>query len=69
MLRVVLDVSANAFTVDPHKESGQNLYRQYAGKKNKIVVHSAWATHCIQDKILHGFATNWAGCKVTGKEQ
>ncbi|KAI0695545.1 hypothetical protein BC835DRAFT_1414829 [Cytidiella melzeri] len=55
--------------VDPHKESGQNLYRQYAGKKNKIVVHAAWAQHCIQDKTLHGFATNWAGCKVTGKEQ
>ncbi|KAI0087957.1 hypothetical protein BDY19DRAFT_994383 [Irpex rosettiformis] len=55
--------------VDPHKESGQNLYRQYAGKKNKIVVHASWVHHCINDKTLHGFSTNWAGCKVTGKEQ
>ncbi|KAI0758347.1 hypothetical protein BC629DRAFT_1125756 [Irpex lacteus] len=55
--------------VNPHRESGQNLYRQYAGKKNKIVVDASWVQHCVNDKTLHGFATNWAGCKVTGKEQ
>ncbi|TFY76010.1 hypothetical protein EWM64_g8001, partial [Hericium alpestre] len=28
--------------VDPHKETGQNLYRQYAGKKNKMVLDARW---------------------------
>lgn len=55
--------------VDPLKESGQNLYRQYAGKKNKIILNAHWVLHCIRDKALHGFATQWAGCKVTGKER
>lgn len=56
--------------VDPHKESGQNLYRQYAGKKkqSKIVLNAQWVHQCIQDKALHGFATGWAGYKVTGNE-
>lgn len=58
---------ANA--VDPLKESGQNLYRQYAGKKNKMILSYQWVYSCIRDKTLHGFATNWAGCKVTGQEQ
>ena len=55
--------------VDPLKESGQNLYRQYAGKKNKIILNAHWIYSCIRDKTLHGFASNWANCKVTGQER
>lgn len=55
--------------MDPLKESGQNLYRQYAGKKNKIILNAHWVYHCINDKTLHGFATNWANCKVNGNEK
>lgn len=62
-------LTARCSAVDPYTESGQNLYRQYAGRKNKIVLNATWVVRCIHDKTLHGFATNWAGCKVTGKEQ
>jgi hypothetical protein len=55
--------------VDPHKESGQNLYRQYAGKKGKIVLNSRWVHECIQAGALQTFHSNWAGCKVDGTEQ
>ncbi|PSS37855.1 hypothetical protein PHLCEN_2v323 [Hermanssonia centrifuga] len=55
--------------VDPHKESGQNLYRQYLGKKNKLVLNVSWVHECVKAKILHGFSTNWSGCKVTGGEE
>ena len=55
--------------VDPHKESGQNLYRQYAGKKGKIVLHYRWVHECIRAGALQTFHSNWAGCKVTGIEK
>lgn len=55
--------------VDPHKESGQNLYRQYAGKKGKIVLHYRWVHECIRLGTLQTFQNNWAGCKVTGSEK
>ncbi|PCH43721.1 hypothetical protein WOLCODRAFT_138547 [Wolfiporia cocos MD-104 SS10] len=55
--------------VDPHKESGQNLYRQYAGKKGKIVLDARWVYECVTAGALQTFQNNWAGCKVTGKEQ
>ncbi|KAA1471719.1 hypothetical protein DENSPDRAFT_777058 [Dentipellis sp. KUC8613] len=54
--------------VDPHKESGQNLYRQYAGKKNKMILNVRWAHECVRAGALQTFQTNWAGCKVTGNE-
>ncbi|EDR11594.1 uncharacterized protein LACBIDRAFT_313965 [Laccaria bicolor S238N-H82] len=55
--------------VDPHKSSGQNLYQQYALKKAKLVLDARWIHECIKANQLHTFQTNWAGCKVTGKEQ
>ncbi|KIK45091.1 hypothetical protein CY34DRAFT_801945 [Suillus luteus UH-Slu-Lm8-n1] len=55
--------------VDPHKESGQNLYRQYAGKKGKIVLHYRWVHECVRAGALQTFQNNWAGCKVTGTEK
>ncbi|KAG8213819.1 hypothetical protein J3R82DRAFT_10534 [Butyriboletus roseoflavus] len=55
--------------VDPHKESGQNLFRQYAGKKGKIVLHSRWVHECVRAGALQTFQNNWAGCKVTGTEK
>ncbi|KAH7927494.1 hypothetical protein BV22DRAFT_1006901 [Leucogyrophana mollusca] len=55
--------------VDPHKESGQNLYRQYVGKKGKMVLHYRWVQECIRANVLQTFQTNWAGCKVTGTEK
>ncbi|KAI0081891.1 hypothetical protein K474DRAFT_1681646 [Panus rudis PR-1116 ss-1] len=55
--------------VNPRKESGQNLYRQYAGKKNKIVLDAVWAIECVTAGELQTYQTNWAGCRVTGTEQ
>ncbi|KLO18347.1 hypothetical protein SCHPADRAFT_925157 [Schizopora paradoxa] len=54
--------------VDPHKETGQSLYRQYAGKKGKIILDSKWVHECVQARELLVFNKNWGGCKVTGKE-
>ncbi|KAF9071666.1 hypothetical protein BDP27DRAFT_1321698 [Rhodocollybia butyracea] len=54
--------------VDPLKTSGQNLYRQYASKKGKIILNSRWVHECIKERQLQTFHTNWAGCKVTGNE-
>ncbi|KAJ3724437.1 hypothetical protein FB446DRAFT_715889 [Lentinula raphanica] len=54
--------------VDPLKPSGQNLYRQYVSKKGKIVLSYRWVHECIKARQLQTFQTNWAGCKVTGKE-
>ncbi|OBZ68099.1 hypothetical protein A0H81_11931 [Grifola frondosa] len=52
--------------VDPHKESGQNLYRQYIGKKGKIVLNANWVIECVKAGILQTYHNN--GCKVTGNE-
>ncbi|KAF9479061.1 hypothetical protein BDN70DRAFT_913361 [Pholiota conissans] len=54
--------------VDPHKPSGQNLWRQYTGKKGKIVLSAQWVHECIKANQLQTFQSNWAGCKVTGNE-
>ncbi len=54
--------------VDPHKQSGQNLYRHYLGKKGKIVLAARWVYECIRLNQLQTFHSNYAGCKVTGKE-
>ncbi|KAF9268660.1 hypothetical protein L218DRAFT_954111 [Marasmius fiardii PR-910] len=54
--------------VDPLKPSGQNLYRQYAGKRGKIVLDARWINECIRAGQLQTFHTNWAGCKVAGNE-
>ena len=55
--------------VDPYKESGQNLYRQYAGKKGKIVLSANWVYECVKAGALQTYVNNWAGCKVTGQEK
>jgi hypothetical protein len=54
--------------VNPHKRSGQNLYRQYANKKTKAVLDARWIRECIKAAALQTFATNWAGCKLDGTE-
>ncbi|KAF5393195.1 hypothetical protein D9757_000539 [Collybiopsis confluens] len=54
--------------VDPLKPSGQNLYRQYAVKKTKVVLSYRWVHECIKSRQLQTFQTNWAGCKVIGNE-
>ncbi|PPQ90542.1 hypothetical protein CVT25_015856 [Psilocybe cyanescens] len=56
------------YSVDPHKESGQNLWRQYAGKKGKIVLSATWVQECVKMNQLQTFQSNWAGCKVLGTE-
>jgi hypothetical protein len=56
-------------SVDPQKESGQNLYRQYAGKKGKIVLDARWVHECVSKNELQTFQHNWAGCKVAGTER
>jgi hypothetical protein len=55
--------------VNPHTESGQNLYRQYIGKKGKAVLDARWVHECIKAGALQTFVSNFAGCKVTGSEQ
>ncbi|KAH9855178.1 hypothetical protein C2E23DRAFT_751774 [Lenzites betulinus] len=55
--------------VDPHKESGQSLYRQYAGKKAKLVLSSQWVIRCVEAGALQTYHTNFGGCKVTGTEK
>jgi len=54
--------------VDPQKSSGQNLWRQYAGKKGKLVLDARWVHECIKAGQLQTIHSNWAGCKVTGSE-
>lgn len=54
--------------VDPHTEAGQNLFRQYASKKGKIILDSRWIHECVRKNELLSYQYNWAGCKVTGKE-
>ena len=57
------------WTVNPHAESGQNLNRQYIGKKGKAVLDARWVHECIKAGALQTFVNNFAGCKVTGTEQ
>ncbi|OCH93102.1 hypothetical protein OBBRIDRAFT_817944 [Obba rivulosa] len=61
--------SVSFILVDPHKESGQNLYRQYVGKKNKIVLNANWVLECVKTGTLQTYHNNYAGCKVTGNEK
>ncbi|KAI0633415.1 hypothetical protein C8Q77DRAFT_1114840 [Trametes polyzona] len=55
--------------VDPHKESGQSLYRQYVGKKGKLVLSAQWVVRCVEAGALQTYHTNFGGCKVTGTEK
>ncbi|RPD78215.1 hypothetical protein L226DRAFT_531566 [Lentinus tigrinus ALCF2SS1-7] len=55
--------------VDPHKESGQSLYRQYAGKKGKLVLNAQWIIRCVEAGALQTYHTDFGGCKVTGNEE
>ncbi|KAI0371156.1 hypothetical protein BV20DRAFT_994012 [Pilatotrama ljubarskyi] len=55
--------------VDPHKESGQSLYRQYVGKKGKLVLSAQWVIRCVEAGALQTYHTNFGGCKVTGTEK
>ncbi|QRW19117.1 BRCA1 carboxy-terminus (BRCT) domain protein [Rhizoctonia solani] len=54
--------------VDPTKESGQNLYRQYSAKRGKTVLNAQWVHACITAGQLQTFRTNYAGFKVDGTE-
>jgi len=54
--------------VDPHKISGQNLFKQYAGKEGKAVLDARWVNECIKANALLTWQTSWGGCKVTGSE-
>ena len=58
----------NCFSVDPHKPSGQNLYSQYAGKKEKVVLDACWVHECIKANAVQTYLNDWGGCKVTGTE-
>ena len=55
--------------MNPHTESGQNLYRQYIGKKGKAVLDARWVHECVKAGALQTFVNNFAECKVTGNEQ
>ncbi|TFY68788.1 hypothetical protein EVJ58_g792 [Rhodofomes roseus] len=55
--------------VDPYKESGQSLFRQYTGKKGKIILNAKWVIECVNTGQLQTYHNNWAECKVTGEEQ
>ena len=55
--------------VDPLKESGQSLYRQYVGKKGKIVLNAQWVIRCVEAGALQTYHSNFGDCKVTGTEK
>ncbi|KAG9120573.1 hypothetical protein FRC07_003878, partial [Ceratobasidium sp. 392] len=55
--------------VDPTKESGQNLFRQYSAKRGKIVLNAAWVHACVAAGQLQTFKANYAGYKVDGSER
>ncbi|KAI8993801.1 hypothetical protein BD414DRAFT_480470 [Trametes punicea] len=55
--------------VDPHKESGQSLYRQFANRKGKIVLSAQWIRRCVEARALQTYHTNFGGCRVTGTEK
>ena len=59
----------NAYAVNPHKESGQALYRQYIGRKGKLVLNARWVYECVKHGQLQTFKANWAGCKLDGSEK
>ncbi|ELU41904.1 hypothetical protein AG1IA_04066 [Rhizoctonia solani AG-1 IA] len=61
--------SPDTVTVDPTKESGQNLYRQYSAKRGKTVLNAQWVHACITAGQLQTFRTNYAGFKVDGTER
>jgi hypothetical protein len=61
--------SSKSASVDPKLPSGQSLYRQYAGKKAKLVLAARWVHECVSRGSLQGFSHNWAGCRVTGEEE
>lgn len=55
--------------VDPYKESGQALYRQYVNRKGKLVLDARWIFECVKHGQLQSFKANWAGCKLDGSEK
>ena len=55
--------------VDPLKESGQALYRQYVNRKGKLVLDARWIYECVKNGQLQTFKANWAGCKLDGTEK
>lgn len=61
---------SNRSLVDPRSAAGQNLYIQfYNNKKGKTILDSRWVKECVQAKELLAWRSNWAGCRVTGKER
>ncbi|KAH6914470.1 hypothetical protein BKA70DRAFT_1095313 [Coprinopsis sp. MPI-PUGE-AT-0042] len=54
--------------VDPLKPSGQSLYRQWCGKKSKLILHARWIRECIKANRLLTYVDQWGGCKMTGEE-
>jgi len=66
---MTIHLISHTVIVNPHTESGQNLYRQYIGKKGKAVLDARWVHECTKAGVLQTFVNNFAGCKVTGSEQ
>jgi len=44
--------------VDPHKISGQNLFKQYAEKEGKAVLDARWVNECIKANALRQNSRN-----------
>ncbi|GJJ06514.1 hypothetical protein Clacol_000706 [Clathrus columnatus] len=61
--------SVTYILVDPHKETGQALFRQYANKRGKLVLDARWVFECVKQSQLLAFKSNWAGFKLTGLEK
>ncbi|KIJ49439.1 hypothetical protein M422DRAFT_27806 [Sphaerobolus stellatus SS14] len=55
--------------VDPHKESGQVLYRNSVGRKGRTVLDARWILECVRQGQLLTYKSNWAGYIVTGNEK
>ncbi|KZT58606.1 hypothetical protein CALCODRAFT_494704 [Calocera cornea HHB12733] len=61
--------NVNYIIVNAASESGRNLARQYAGKKGKVVLSSAWVSECIRRGELLTFKSDWAGCRLDGTDR
>jgi len=66
--RVIAPLAVLIPTVDAHSSSGQNLFKQYASKKTKVILDHRWAKDCVKASRLLLFADNFGGCKVSGDE-
>jgi len=66
---LTLEKIAEARTVDPLTSAGQNLNALFRNKKGKTVLDAQWVRKCVDAGKILAYKSDWAGCRVTGKER